>query len=62
MKEKDGYRLLLADILDYTGGRHLLTVADVKGFTGFKDNRTVKKKYTFKDGYIAASELARMML
>ena len=58
MKEKDGYREQLELILTQTG-KNLLTLKDVRTFTGIKDNRTLKKRFTFKDGYISATTLAR---
>ena len=61
MKEKNGYREQLECILSYTNGRQLLSLKDVRGYTGIKDNRTLKKRYSFNNGFISAAELARAM-
>lgn len=57
-RERDGYRETLADILEFTGNKRLLTLRDVKSYTGLADDRTVKHRYPIKDGYIAATMLA----
>lgn len=62
MREKDGYREQLEQILAYSGGKVVLTLKDVRGLTGVKDNRTLKKRYCFNNGVISASALARDML
>lgn len=62
MREKDGYREQLECVLAFTGGRQLLTLAEVKQYTGLKDNRTVKSRFPFVNGYIAATELARKII
>ena len=41
--ENKYYRDNLEEILKYTGGKHLLSIQDVKGFTGLSDPRTVRK-------------------
>lgn len=62
MREKDGFREQLECILNFSNGRNLLSLKDVRQFTGLKDNRTLKKRFPFKDGYISACELARAMI
>lgn len=62
MREKQGYREQLACILTFTEGKNLLSLKDVREFTGVKDNRTLKKRYSFENGYISASELAKQMI
>lgn len=57
-RERDGYRETLDDILEFTGNKRLLTLRDVKAYTGLADDRTVKHRYPIKDGYIAATMLA----
>lgn len=61
LREKQGYREQLACILTFTEGKNLLSLKDVREFTGVKDNRTLKKRYSFENGYISASELAKQM-
>ncbi len=61
MREKDGYRENLEQILTFSNGKSLLSLKDVRAFTGIKDNRTLKKRYTFTAGYISATDLARAM-
>ena len=58
MREKDGYREQLELILTQTG-KNLLTLKDVREFTGIKDNRTLKKRFSFTNGYISATTLAK---
>lgn len=56
------YRDNLEQILSFTGGRQLLTITDVRKFTGLKDHRTIKKKFPyFVDNCISAATLARCM-
>lgn len=57
-RECTGYRETLADILEFTGGKRMLTVKDVKSYTGFADDRTVKKRFPFTGSYLAATMLA----
>lgn len=58
-REKVFYRENLEEILKYTGGKHLLSIQDVKGFTGLSDPRTVRKYYPLTpDGHISAATLA----
>ena len=61
MREKDGYRERLASILEFSAGKNLLSLKEVREYTGIKDNRTLKKRYEFCDGYISASDLARQI-
>lgn len=59
MSEKKFYRENLEQILQYTHGRHLLSIKDVRGFTGIKDSRTIRRYYPMsRDGYISAATLA----
>ena len=57
-REKAAYRQNLEDILTFTGGRRLLSMSDVRQYTGLKDNRSVKKHFPIVDGYISAATLA----
>lgn len=60
--ENKYYRENLAAILEFTGGRHLLRLEDVKTYTGIGDVRTVRKRYPLnKDGTITAETLARRL-
>lgn len=59
-REKESYRDTLADILEYFGGKRLLSVTDVSRYTQL-NRRTVIKRYQFQDGYISAMVLARAM-
>lgn len=60
-REREAYRDNLADILEFTGGKRLLAVGEVRQYTGLGDNRTVKKRFPFRDGYISAPTLARCL-
>ena len=57
-REKEAYRDTLADILEFFSGKRLLTVSDVTRYSKL-DWHTVKKRYSFNDGYISAMMLAR---
>lgn len=60
--ENKYYRDNLEEILKYTGGKHLLSIQDVKGFTGISDPRTVRKYYPMTpDGHISAATFARCL-
>lgn len=48
----------LRDILAFFDGRRLLSVADVRRYTGLGDARTVKRRFPFRDNYISAATLA----
>lgn len=61
MREKDGYRENLEQILTFSNGRSLLSLKDVRDYTGIKDNRTLKKRYSFNNGFISAAQLAKEM-
>lgn len=58
-RERTGYRENLQDILEFTGGRRLLTYEDVKKYTGLGDNRTVRRRFPhFVNNTISAATLA----
>ena len=56
-----GYRETLDDILAFTGGKRLLTLRDVKAYTGISDDRTALKRYPMTDGRITAPKLALLL-
>lgn len=60
-REKVGYRENLEDVLEFFGGRRLLTVADVKAYTGLADYRTIKARFPFDGRYISAPTFARCL-
>ena len=56
------YRENLESILGRFGGRHMLSLQDVRDYTGFQDNRTIKRRFPyFIDGYISAETLAKCL-
>ena len=57
-REKQNYRENLADILEFTGGKRLLSVKEVKAYTGFADERSLKRRYPSYAGYIDFRTLA----
>lgn len=62
MPERPDYRDNLEQVLTFTGGRQLLTLSDVRKFTGLKDPRTIRNHFTLsEDGYISAATLARCL-
>lgn len=60
-RERRFYRENLEQILKFTEGRQLLSVNDVRQFTGIKDYRTIKRRFPFTDNYISAATLAACM-
>lgn len=57
-REKEAYRDTLADLIGFFNGKRLLTVSDVARYAKV-DRRTVQKRYSFSNGYISATMLAR---
>lgn len=58
-RERAYYRENLEQILKFTGGGNLLTITDVRDFTGVKDRRTVKRMFPFNSSNrISAATLA----
>lgn len=56
------YRDNLAQILQFSQGRNLLTISDVRRFTGIMDSRTIRKRFPIsQNGTISAATLARCM-
>lgn len=60
-RERPAYRDNLEDILAFTGGKRMLTTADVRKYTGMVDIRTIKRHFPIRDGFIAAATLARCL-
>ena len=49
-------------ILKFTGGKQVLTVSQVREFTGMVDSRTIRRHFPImKGGYISAATLARCL-
>ena len=61
MSEPKAYRENLQDILEFSGGRRMLTISDVRAYTGLVDDRTIKRRFPFRDGYISAPTLAKCL-
>lgn len=59
-REKETYRPVLADILDFTGGRRLLTAKDVGAYLGI-DQRTAARRFDIDAHGIAAPVLASIL-
>lgn len=59
--EHPDYRLNLEQVLAFTGGAQMLSVGDVRKFTGMRDSRTLHKHFQFINGYISAAALARQL-
>lgn len=60
-REHPDYRKTLEDILAFSGGARMLTVADVRAYTGINDYRTIKRRFPFDGRYISAVSLATAM-
>lgn len=62
MAELFSYRDTLADILEFSGGKRMLSITDVRQYTGLRDGRTIHKRFPyFQNGYIPATTLARLL-
>jgi len=61
MSEPLAYRDNLQAILEFSGGRHLLFVGEVRQYLGLSDTRVVRKHFPIKDNYISAETLARCL-
>lgn len=57
-RERRGYRENLQDVLEFFHGKRLLTVAEVKAYTGLADYRTIKRRFPFTENRISAATLA----
>lgn len=60
-RERPTYRDNLEDILAFTGGKRILTINDVRQYTGLVDIRTIKRHFPIQKGVIAAATLARCL-
>lgn len=60
-REHPDYRKTLEDILAFSGGARMLTMAQVRSYTGIKDYRTLKRRFPFDGQYISAVSLATAM-
>ena len=61
MSEPLAYRENLEQILQFSGGKQLLSITEVGRFTGLVDQRAIKRRYPFVNGKISAATLARCM-
>ena len=61
-REKDGYREILQDVLEFSCGRRMLSIKEVSTYTGIADYRAIKKRFHFEDNYISAFALARSLV
>ena len=59
--EHPEYRNNLEQVLAFSNGRQMLTVGEVKQFTGIRHYQTIHKRFPFVGGYISAATLARRM-
>lgn len=59
--EHPDYRNNLEQILAFTNGRQMLSISDVKKFTGIRHYNTLHKHFPFVNGYISAATLARCL-
>ena len=60
-RESEFYRDNLEAVLRFTGGRQMLSMADVMKFTGIKSYATARKRFPFYQKTISAPTLARCM-
>ena len=60
MRVKNGYWDTLEYLIEALDNKKMLKIKEVADFLGI-DYRTVKKRFSFKDGYISITTLAREM-
>lgn len=60
-RERPAYRDNLEDILSFTGGKRILTINDVRQYTGLVNSRTIKRHFPIQKGVISAATLARCL-
>lgn len=60
-RERPAYRDNLQDILEFSSGKRILTLDDVRRYTGIKDDRTLKRHFPFQGRIISAPTLARCL-
>lgn len=51
----------LERLLEKSNGKEILNLRETAEILGFRDTRTVKKRYPFVDGYISLATLARCL-
>ena len=56
-REHAYYRENLEQVLEFTGGKHMLNLKQLKDFTGIKDTRTVKKRFPLTNNAISAASV-----
>lgn len=59
--ENQYYRDNLEQILEFTHGKQILTLSQVRDFTGIRHPNTLKKRFPFNGSTISAAALARAM-
>lgn len=59
-REREAYRDILEDVLQYFGSKRLLTLADVSKYLGI-DRRTAAKRFGITADGISAQALARKL-
>ncbi len=55
------YQENLKRLMEKSGGKEILNLRETADLLGFKDTRTVKKKFPFVDGYITLATLAHCL-
>jgi len=55
------YQENLKRLQEKSGGKEMLNLRETADLLGFKDTRTVKKKFPFVDGYITLATLAHCL-
>lgn len=61
MRTKADYIDNLQRIKEMFPSKELLTIGDVKRFTGIADNRTAKRRFPFRENAISVATLARCL-
>ena len=59
-REKEDYREILADLLEYSNGKRLFTIKEAANYLGIKPE-TASKRYGITKNGIMAQSLARLL-
>ena len=55
------YKEILQDVMEFFGGKRLLSVADVRRYTGLADYRTIKRRFPFYENTITPTAFAAVL-
>jgi len=57
-RRTEAYTANLKSILEFTAGRHMLTLKEVRAYTGIQNHTTLHARFPFQKAMISAETLA----